>query len=171
MFQAEVCHPADDEAEEILVGPQGRRHDCVEDVHGAAQFGFRHQRQIDELLDRATPDLAPDTLVFLLDLLLRRLRGPLDTRLPQIVEACLDSAAAPAERCEQLFRQPRDGGQVHEPAGALGQPRESPFRCCEVAGQEFALCTVQLQREGECAASLPAVLRQQRAAGTEIGQS
>src|SRR5947209_9643528 len=100
MFQAEVCHPADDEAEEILVGPQGRRHDCVEDVHGAAQFGFRHQRQIDELLDRATPDLAPDTLVFLLDLLLRRLRGPLDTRLPQIVEACLDSAAAPAERRE-----------------------------------------------------------------------
>src|SRR5437016_5815196 len=110
MFQAEVCHPADDEAEEILVGPQGRRQDCVEDVHGAAQFGFRHQRQIDELLDRATPDLAPDTLVFLLDLLLRRLRGPLDTRLPQIVEACLDSAAAPAERCEQLFLQPRDGG-------------------------------------------------------------
>src|SRR5712671_6380840 len=74
VLQAEVRHPADDEPEQVLVGPQDCRQAGVEDIHGGAQLGVGHQRQIDELLDRATPDLAPEALVFLPDLLLRRAR-------------------------------------------------------------------------------------------------
>src|SRR5206468_10666346 len=86
MFQAEVRHPADDEAEQILVGKQGWRQYGGEHVQRGAPLGVRHQGQIDELLDRAIPDLAPDALVFSLDLLLRRVRGPSDTDVPEIVE-------------------------------------------------------------------------------------
>ena len=170
MFQAKIRHPADDEAEQILVGKQGWRQDGGEDVHGGAPLGVRHQRQVDELLDRATPDLAPDALVFALDLLSRWMRGPSDTEVPEIVETCLDGAVAAAEGREELLPQPGDGGEVHEPPGAVGQHQESLFSCGECTGQELALGALKLQREGECSASLPAVLRQQRATGGEVSQ-
>ena len=116
-------------AEQVLVGPQDCGQAGVEDIHGGAQLGVRHQRQIDQLLDRATPDLAPEALVFLPDLLLRRVRGPLDTDASEIVETCLDGAVAPAEGREELHLQPSDGGVVHEPPGAAGQQRKTLLRC------------------------------------------
>src|SRR4030095_6246614 len=60
MLQAEVPHPADDEAKQILVRKQSGGHYRGEGVHGRAPLGVGHRRQSDEVLDRATPDLAPE---------------------------------------------------------------------------------------------------------------
>jgi hypothetical protein len=46
----------------------------------------------------------------LLDFFLRRVRGPLDADVPEIVQTGLDGAVAASERCKQLFLQPREGG-------------------------------------------------------------
>src|SRR4029453_1900940 len=120
MLQAEVCHAADNEAGEILVGKQCWRKRGAKNIHGGAALWVRHQRQIDELADRAISNLAPHALVFLPDLLRRRVRRPLDTGMPQVLETCLNRAVAAAERREQLFLQLRDGSQVDEPPGATG---------------------------------------------------
>ena len=60
--------------------------------HSESVIGGKSAR----FLNRAAPDLAPDPLVFLPDLLLRRMRRPLDADVAEIVEAYLDGAIAPA---------------------------------------------------------------------------
>src|SRR6185295_1805004 len=97
VLQAEVRQSAGHKEEEILVGQRGWRQGRGKDVHGRARLGVRHQRQMNEILNRATPDLAPEALVFSLDLLLRRVRGPSDADAPEIVETGLHGAVAPAE--------------------------------------------------------------------------
>ena len=52
----------------------------------------------------------------------------------------------------------------------MRQHREPLLRRRQLAGQELALGAVELEREAELVATLPAVLRQQRRAGGEIGQ-
>ena len=76
---------------QILVGEHGRRHDRGEDVHGRAPDRIGHQRQVNQRLNRAVPDLLPDPLVFPPDLVLRRVRRPRDADAPQIVESHLDA--------------------------------------------------------------------------------
>ena len=41
------------------------------------------------------------------DLLLRRVRGPVDAEVPEIIETCLDGAVDPAEGREELHPQRR----------------------------------------------------------------
>ena len=53
--------------------------------------------------------------------------------------------------------------QVDERPARLDEQRETLFRCRQLAGQELALGAVELEREGERVAPLPAVLGQQRA--------
>ena len=48
--------------------------------------------------------------------------------------------------------------------------RQALLRVRQLAGQELAFGPVQLQREGELVPALPAILRQERRAGGEIGQ-
>src|SRR4029077_18717214 len=105
VLQAEVRDSADDEEEQILVGQVGWRQGRGQDVHGRAPLGVRHQGQMDEILDRATPDLAREALVFSLDLLLRRVRRPLDADVPEILETGLHGTVAPAERHEEVLPQ------------------------------------------------------------------
>jgi len=52
---------------------------------------------------------------------------------------------------------------------ANGHYRESLLCCGQITGQELALGAVNLEREGKCAVSLPAVLRKQPSTGSEIG--
>ena len=59
VLEAEIRHPADHKTEQILVGKQRGRHDRGEDVHCRSPFGVSHRRQINELLDRASPNQAP----------------------------------------------------------------------------------------------------------------
>jgi hypothetical protein len=65
MLQAEVCHPSDDEALQILVGEIGGLLDCRENVKSCPADRVRHRGQIDQRLDRSIPKLLPDPLVFL----------------------------------------------------------------------------------------------------------
>jgi hypothetical protein len=57
-----------------------------------------HRRQVGELLDRARPELLPDPVVLAPDLVVGRVRGPVDPRAPQIVERCLDGERRAIER-------------------------------------------------------------------------
>jgi len=63
-----------------------------------------------------------------------------------------------------------DGGEVHEPASTAGQHRQPLFGGRQCAGQELALGAVELEREGEVAVPLPAILGQQLPTGCEVGQ-
>ena len=45
-----------------------------------------HQGQVDEFLDRAVAKLGPDPLVCLLCLLFRRMKRPVNTQMPEVVE-------------------------------------------------------------------------------------
>ena len=55
-------------------------------------------------------------------------------------------------------------------AARVRQRRQALLRVRQLAGQELAFGPVQLQREGELVPALPAVLRQQRRTGDEIGE-
>ena len=137
----------------------------------ARALGIAHQGQVDELLDRATPELLPDPLVFPPDLLLRRVRDHRMPSVPEIVEAYLDGAVAPAEGREEVHPQAGDGGEVDEAVrrGRTAVASRSSA-AANVAGQELALGPVELEREGELVPPLQRILRQQRATGSEIGQ-
>src|SRR5262252_8453217 len=115
-------------------------------------------------------DLPPEALVFLPDLLLRRVGRPLDADVPEIVETDLDGAVALAERSEELHLQPGNSGQIRQVDVPACQVDQALVSLRQRARQELAFGPVQLEREGECAASFPAVLRQQRAAGSKIGR-
>ena len=80
MLQAEVAHAANDEAAQILVGEQCRRHERGEDVHRRARDRIGHPRQFEQRFDRAVAELAPHPRIFLPDILLRRMRRPMRRR-------------------------------------------------------------------------------------------
>ncbi len=118
MLQAEIRHAADDDAVQILVGEQGRRHDGRKDAQGRAPDRVGHPREVEQRLDRAAPDLLPHPLVLAPDLLLRRVRRPRDTNAAQVVEGHLDAAITPVQGRVEVFLQAGDSGKVEEVLGA-----------------------------------------------------
>ena len=108
-----------------------------EDVHGSARDRIGHLGQVQQCLDRALTDLPPHPLVFLRDLLCRRLRRPRDADAAQIVEANLDVAVV------RLHLKSGDGGQIGEGGGTACQLGKARFRRRLLAGQELAFGTVQ----------------------------
>ena len=94
-----------------------------------------------------------------------------DADAPEVFEARLDGAVALIQAsCKRFTRRHATAALSARFCGAARQHREPLFRRREIAGQELALGPVELEREGECVPPLPAVLRQQRRAGGEIGQ-
>ncbi|MFY0533373.1 hypothetical protein [Nannocystis pusilla] len=118
MLEAEVPHATDDEKEQVLVGEHGRRQRLHEDVHGRANGRIGQRRQIDELLDGAAAQLAPQPLVLLPHLVLRGVRRPLHVDAPQVFEADLDGVVTPIEGQVESHAHARDSGAVDEVAGA-----------------------------------------------------
>ena len=58
VLQAEVGHPADDQAEQSWHRcSMCRRHELGQNIHSREPCRVGHQRQIDKLLDRAAPEL------------------------------------------------------------------------------------------------------------------
>ena len=90
--------------------------------------------------------------------------------MPEVVETDGDRAAALIERHVKVDPQARDARSIDRICGAGRQRRQALFRVRERAGQELAFGAMQLQREGELAPALPAIVRQQRRAGDEIVQ-
>ena len=98
------------------------------------------------------------------------MRRPSDADPAEVVEPDRNGAIASAESHEEVHPQPGDGGQVGEADSAACQFGEARLRLRQRAGQELAFRPVQLQREGELMPALPAIRRQQRRPGGEIGQ-
>ena len=114
MLQAEVHHPSDDEAPQILVGEICGLLDRRENVKSCPAGRVGHRGQVDERLDRPVPKLLPDPLVFLPYLVVRRVRRPVDADAPEVFEACLDSAVAFIQARVEFRLQAGDGGAVDQ---------------------------------------------------------
>ena len=56
VLETEIHHPADYERKQITVGKQGRRHDLGQNILGCEGQRVAHQRQINELLNRAASE-------------------------------------------------------------------------------------------------------------------
>ena len=74
MLQAEIRHPASNEACQIHVGDDDRREHDGKYVHRPARNRIVHSRQVEQRLNRAFPYLPPQPLIFLPNLLVRRVR-------------------------------------------------------------------------------------------------
>ena len=90
--------------------------------------------------------------------------------MPEVVETDGDRAAALIEGRVQIHAQARDGRSFDRICGAGRQRCQALLRVRQRAGQELAFGPVQLQREGELVPALPAIFRQQRRTGGEIGE-
>ena len=83
VLEAEIDRPADDQARKILVGEQGGCHELGQNDRASRASRIAHQGQIDELLDRAAPELRPDPRVFAARFLVGRMRRPVDAEMPR----------------------------------------------------------------------------------------
>src|ERR1700691_1246754 len=73
VLHAEVHHAAQEKAKQMEVRKGGGVGKDQQWAHCGLQFRVGHQRQIDQILDRAWVEIAPECLVFGLDLLPRRM--------------------------------------------------------------------------------------------------
>jgi len=118
MLQAKVHHPSDDEALQILVGEMGRLLHCCENVQSCPAGRVAHWGQVDKCLDRPTPELRPNPLVFLPHVVLGRVWPPFDAYLPEVFQARLDRALAPIQGGVEFRLQPGDSGKVDQVSSA-----------------------------------------------------
>ena len=86
-------------------------------------------------------------------------------RCRRIIETDGDRAGALIEGHVQIHAQARDGRSLDRICGASRKRFQALLRFRQRTGQELAFGPMQLQREGELAPALPAILRQQRGTG------
>ena len=158
MLQAGVRHSSDNEVPQILVDEICGLIERRENVQSCERGRVGHRGQVDQRLDRSTPKLLPDPLVFLRYLVICRVLRPVDACTPEVFEASLDGTAALIQRSVEFRLQACDGGTVSQIPSATLQHRQPLFCCREIAGQELALSQLQLQRKGERVPLLPTLL-------------
>src|ERR1700733_8350315 len=124
---------------------------------------------MDEFLDRSTLDLCQKAFVLLLYLRLRRMGGPVDPDAVKKLKTRLHRGIAPADGCEEVLAEAGHGREFLEADGTGGERHQAAVRG-HIAGQEFALRTLQIQREREFVLAFPRIAIQQRRTGSEIGQ-
>ena len=90
--------------------------------------------------------------------------------MPEVVETDGDRAAALIEGRVDIDVQARHDGMFDRCRGALRKRRQSLLRDLHLTGQELAFGPVQVQRKSQLMPALPAILRQQRRTGIEIGE-
>ena len=104
----------------------------------------------------ATPELLPDPIIFVPDLVVCRVRRPVDARPARRYSRPTSTrAVAPIQGRVQRQPQARDGGDVDEVRGAARKHGEAFFRRRQIAGQKLALGPVVLEREGELVLAAP----------------
>jgi hypothetical protein len=86
----------------------GRRQDPGQNIQRRERRRIAHQGQLKELLNRATPELRPDPLVFASRLGFRRMRRPVDARASQVVQTDSNRSVALIEGRVQIHAQARD---------------------------------------------------------------
>ena len=97
-LEAEIDRSADDQGLEVSIRKPCRRKDPVQHIERREGYRVAHQRQLDELLDGAAPELGPDPLVFASHVLVGRMRRPVDADPSEVVETDGDRAAALTKR-------------------------------------------------------------------------
>src|SRR5208283_534502 len=80
-LEAEIDRSADRHACKVRVGMPYGSHEPRQDIQRRGGSQVDHQRQLNELLDRAAPKLRPDQFVLALHLLICRMRGPVDAEM------------------------------------------------------------------------------------------
>src|SRR5271170_3574254 len=98
------------------------------------------------------------------------MRRPLDAQIPQVIETDGDSAAGLSEGYVQINAQAGDGRLLDRLRSVGRQRRQALLRLRQCAGQELAFRPVQLEREGQLMPPLPAILRQQGRASSQISE-
>ena len=169
-LEGQIDRVGDDEHFAVLVSTRPRRFHLVQDVHGRQRSRIAHQRQFDKVIDRAAAEPGQDPLVFASSLVFGGMGRPVNAHTPEVVETDLDGAAALTESRVDIHAQAGDGGAVNDVGGSLPKNRQPFIGCCQCAGHKLALCTVEFERERKCATPLQAVVRQQRATGSEVGE-
>src|SRR5712675_2360253 len=104
-LEAEIDRPTDDQGEQVRIRMQAGRPDLGQNVHRREGCRVTHQRQLDQILDHAAPELRPDPLVFAPRFLFRRMWRPVDAEMPEVVETDGNGAAALIEGRVQIRAQ------------------------------------------------------------------
>ena len=161
VFQAEIDHAADGQGIQVANAPiHCRWHQLGQHIQGRQCDRVGHQRQIDELLDRAASEPGPRPFVLGSRFLFGRIRRPLHAQMAEVAEPDVDRPVARAQRRVQIQPQAGDGRLIDGRDGAGGEHRQARLRGRQCAGQELAFGPLQLQREHDRRRSLPAILRQ-----------
>jgi hypothetical protein len=116
--EAEIDRSAGDQGKQVRIRIECRRPDLGQNLQRRQRCRVAHQRQLDQSLDRAAPELRPDPLVFALRLLFRRMRRPVDAEMPEVVETDGNSTAAPIKGRVQIYAEARHGSSFHRIRGA-----------------------------------------------------
>src|SRR4029077_4879159 len=108
-LEAKIDRPTDDQGKQVRIRMQGRRSEFGQNIQRREGCRVPHQRQLDQILDRAVPELRPDPLIFPYRFRFRRMRRPLDAQMPEVFETDRDRAGALIEGHVQIDAQARDG--------------------------------------------------------------
>ena len=168
VFETEVRRARDGEAAQVLVGERSGGRGQREDVHRRAPHRVGHRRLVDQLLDRTAAQQRPHPREFPLHLFVRRMRGPRDADAPQVGEARLDRPRGLPDGRVQVHLQTRHGGRIDQVRGVFGQNDEPALGRLELAGQEFAPRSLELERKRELGPARPSLRPQDLRARHEI---
>src|ERR1700722_10877527 len=159
-LEAEIRRPAYGEGMKICLH-QRERSGCNlgQNVNRREGCWISHQRQLQHILDRAAPELRPDPIVFTSHLLVCRMRRPIDTLTPEIVERDGNGAAALTQGEVQIDVQAGDRGAFHGICSAGGKPFQPLVSGAHRPGDKLALGPEQPQFEGQLVAAFPGVFR------------
>src|SRR5471032_413251 len=91
------------------VGKVGAVKQGREQTHRGLQFRIGHQRQVDQTLDRVPSQVAPDRIVFRLDLFLGRVCREVNAEQSQARKRAVDALRVLGPRDMQLDLQVVDG--------------------------------------------------------------
>jgi hypothetical protein len=139
-----------------------------DDLHRREASWVSHQRQLDEIFDRAVAELRPQAVVFASGLLFCRIEGQVDTVLPEIREADRDGATALTKRYVKIHAQDCDRALLRRARYVLRQCCEASLCLCRRAREKLALGSIEFEREGKVLPMFPRVFRQKSPAGNEI---
>ena len=101
-LEAEIDRSAGDQGKQVRIRIECRWPDLGQNVQRRKRRRVAHQRQFDQRLDRAAPELRPDPLVLASRFLFRRMWRPVDAKMPEVVKTDGNGAAALIEGRVQI---------------------------------------------------------------------
>ncbi len=170
ILQAQADRFANGQAGEVQIRLHRRREEFAQRIEGGPRGRILHQRQVDHLLDTAPAQPGPDLLIFVAHLNIVRTRWPIDADLTQKGQTHRHRPVTAIEQQVDIHLHARHRRALDGGHGALGQCRQARVGKLQLAGEKFALGTVQLQSETQFMPTVITLLAQQFCAGAQIGQ-